>query len=104
MSDENKTSYKYKEALVEIGWGDFDEMYPLLTREETEKKINYYLFDKIKIFQKRIEKRQLIKSFKLIGVPLLNIYYDGLHDNYLLFNSIPIWKRENDRDFWNDWE
>lgn len=93
----------YRETLIDIGFMDSD-MYPVLTREKTNNKIKYYLFDKIKIFQKGIENRKLIKSVKLLGIVFLSIYYDGLHDNYLLFNCIPIYKQENDRSFWNDWE
>lgn len=99
----NDISATYREVLAEIGFMDSD-MYPILTKEKTNDKIKYYLLDKIKIFQKRIETRKLIKSFKFLGIAFLNIYYDGLHDNYLLFNCIPICKRENDRGFWNDWE
>ena len=62
------------------------------------------LFGKFKVFQKRVENMQLIKSFKIFGITILNICFDGLYDNYLLFNVIPIFKTENDRHFWNEWE
>lgn len=45
-----------------------------------------------------------IKVYKLGQIPLLSIKYDGLHDVYFLFDKFVILKRENDRDFWNDWE
>ena len=45
-----------------------------------------------------------IKVYKLGQFPLLSIKYDGLHDVYFLFDKFVILKRENDRDFWNDWE
>ena len=45
-----------------------------------------------------------IKVYKLGQIPLLSIKYDGLHDVYVLFDKFVILKRENDRDFWNDWE
>lgn len=46
----------------------------------------------------------LIKEFKLLRIPLLTICYDGLYDNYLLFGKFIVYRKENDRDFWNDWE
>ena len=42
-------SATYREVLAEIGFMDSD-MYPILTKEKTNDKIKYYLFDKIKIF------------------------------------------------------
>ena len=45
-----------------------------------------------------------IKNYKFFGVSLLSIKYDGLHDIYFLFDKFKIFKTENDRDFWNDWE
>ena len=45
-----------------------------------------------------------IYSLEVLGVPLLSIYYDGLHDVYRLFNKFTICKIEHDRDFWNEWD
>ena len=45
-----------------------------------------------------------IKTHKIGCFPLLSIKHDGLHDIYFLFNKIIIFKKENDRNFWNDWE
>lgn len=47
--------------------------------------------------------KKLIKSIKIGNVVLLNIVFDGLNDNYLLFGKIRIFRTENDRNFWNDW-
>lgn len=45
-----------------------------------------------------------IRTYTLFKFPILSIRYDGLNDVYYLFNKFVICKRENDRDFWNDWE
>ena len=45
-----------------------------------------------------------IYSLEVLVVPLLSIYYDGLHDVYRLFNKFTICKIEHDRDFWNEWD
>ena len=45
-----------------------------------------------------------IKSYKLFNFPLLSIRYDGLNDVFYLFDKIIVLKKENDRNFWNDWE
>jgi len=45
-----------------------------------------------------------IKKYKIFGLVLLSIKYDGIHDQYWLFERYKIFQKENDRDFWNDWE
>ena len=40
----------------------------------------------------------------IFGIVFLSIYFDGLCDNYLLFDTLLVFKKENNRDFWNDWE
>lgn len=45
-----------------------------------------------------------IKTYSFFCFPLLCIKYDGIHDIYYLFNKFVVFKHENDRDFWNDWE
>ena len=44
-------------------------------------------------------RKRIIKDYKI-----LKIIYDGLYDKYMLFGKFCIYKTENDRDFWNDWE
>ena len=46
----------------------------------------------------------LIKKFKLFNFTIMRISYDGIHDQYWLFDKYKIFQKENDRDFWNDWE
>lgn len=46
----------------------------------------------------------IIKEFKILNWKILTVRYDGLHDQYLLFDRYKIFQKENDRDFWNDWE
>ena len=45
-----------------------------------------------------------IKTYSFFYFPLLCIKYDGIHDIYYLFNKFVVFKHENDRHFWNDWE
>lgn len=45
-----------------------------------------------------------IKKYRIFGLVLLSIKYDGIHDQYWLFERYKIFQKENDRDFWNDWE
>ena len=46
----------------------------------------------------------IIKEFKLFNKSILEIKFDGLHDNYVLFSKFNILKIEHDRHFWNEWE
>ncbi len=46
----------------------------------------------------------IIKIISFLKKPVLSIKYDGIHDQYWLFNKFKIFQIENDRDFWNDWE
>ena len=51
-----------------------------------------------------IAEEKLIKIFKIFGIPVLSIRYNGLFDVYRLFDKWVIYYRENDRYFWDDWE
>lgn len=46
----------------------------------------------------------IIKEFKLFNRKIFEINYDGLHDNFILFNKFRILRIEHDRDFWNEWD
>lgn len=62
------------------------------------------IFDSLKKISLDIKNRTFIKSYKIFGIVFLSIYFDGLCDNYLLFDTLLVFKNENNRDFWNDWE
>lgn len=47
--------------------------------------------------------KKIIKEIKIKKFIFLRIVFDGLCDNYMLFGKINIYKTENDRPFWNDW-
>ena len=47
--------------------------------------------------------KKIIKEIKIKKFIFLRVVFDGLCDNYMLFGRINIFKTENDRHFWNDW-
>ncbi len=46
----------------------------------------------------------LINKIIFFKFTILTVKYDGLHDYYYLFDKVLIFKTENNRDFWNDFE
>lgn len=57
MNNKKTLSEAYRKTIIDVAWWYMDDAYPLLTKEETETGINYYLCNKFKIFQKRNEKK-----------------------------------------------
>ena len=70
------------------------------------KSTNYHNIVGRKKWKKVLMHKDLIdiKTYSFFCFPLLCIKYDGIHDIYYLFNKFVVFKHENDRDFWNDWE
>ena len=45
----------------------------------------------------------IIKDFTIFKKSILKIKFDGLYDNFVLFNKFCFLKIEHDRHFWNEW-
>ena len=92
---------KITESVIDISIPG-GEWVSVITKEYSGNTGIYYLFDKYKIYTKKIKiKKQSKKyAFKFPKINLLNVRQNGIYEEYLLLGKILIYKRE--REFWSD--